>query len=68
MIQLLHGDLPSPIDPPSGCVFRTRCPQAIERCAVEVPALRRLSADTEVACILAERTDDNGDRHDDQRS
>ena len=53
VIQLLHGDLPSPIDPPSGCVFRTRCPQAIERCAVEVPALRRLSEDTEAACILA---------------
>ncbi|MEO8859460.1 MAG: oligopeptide/dipeptide ABC transporter ATP-binding protein, partial [Burkholderiaceae bacterium] len=53
VIELLHGDLPSPIDPPSGCVFRTRCPQAIDRCAVEIPPLRRLSEDTEAACILA---------------
>ncbi len=53
VIQLLHGDLPSPIHPPSGCVFRTRCPHAIERCAVEVPDLRRLSEDTQAACILA---------------
>jgi len=51
--QLLQGDLPSPIDPPSGCVFRTRCPQAIDRCAREVPELRRLDDQTEVACILA---------------
>ena len=53
VIQLLHGDLPSPINPPSGCVFRTRCPQAIERCAQEVPPLRRLSDKTQVACLLA---------------
>ena len=53
VIQLLHGDLPSPINPPSGCVFRTRCPNAIERCAQEVPALRRLNDDTEAACLLA---------------
>ena len=53
VIQLLHGDLPSPIDPPSGCVFRTRCPKAIARCAQEVPALRRLNPDTEAACLLA---------------
>ncbi len=53
VVQLLHGDLPSPINPPSGCVFRTRCPQAIERCGQEVPELRRLSDFTEAACILA---------------
>lgn len=53
VIQLLQGDLPSPIDPPSGCVFRTRCPQAIERCAQEIPVLRRLNEQSEAACWLA---------------
>jgi oligopeptide transport system ATP-binding protein len=49
----LVGEVPSPISPPSGCVFRTRCPYSIDRCAQEVPALRQIG-ETLVACHLAE--------------
>lgn len=52
--QPLSGEPPSPLKPPSGCVFRTRCPHAVERCAHEVPVLRQVGASL-VACHLAEQ-------------
>ena len=49
---VLSGDLPSPMDPPAGCPFHTRCPVAIERCSREMPALRVLADGSQVACHL----------------
>jgi oligopeptide/dipeptide ABC transporter ATP-binding protein len=46
----VHGEPASPIDPPSGCRFRTRCPRAQERCALEEPKLRQLGTDHYAAC------------------
>jgi oligopeptide transport system ATP-binding protein len=51
-IQLLQGDLPSPLSPPSGCVFRTRCPHAFEKCGVDVPPLIPVNAQSQAACWL----------------
>ena len=50
--RLLPGDLPSPITPPPGCHFHTRCPYAFDRCKVESPALREVRPGHRVACHL----------------
>ena len=52
VVQLLSGDLPSPIDLPSGCVFRSRCPEAFAKCAVEVPPLKPVDGQSQAACWL----------------
>lgn len=56
---VLSGEVPSPINPPAGCRFHTRCPIAVERCSTEEPALREIPLDgrvpdDQVACHLAE--------------
>lgn len=54
---LLRGDLPSPLDPPSGCVFRTRCPRAVAACEQAAPKLEaREGASSLAACFRAGET------------
>ena len=53
----LTGDMPSPLDPPEGCVFHGRCPYSVKRCQLEVPALRRMENGDWVACHQAEELD-----------
>ena len=52
----LKGEIPSPLDPPSGCHFHPRCPHALPRCHVEAPALREIAPGHRSACHLNDRT------------
>lgn len=51
----LEGEVPSPLNPPSGCKFRTRCKYATERCAQEPPVFREVEPDHFVACHLFDK-------------
>jgi peptide/nickel transport system ATP-binding protein/oligopeptide transport system ATP-binding protein len=50
----VDGDVPSPVHPPSGCAFHTRCRHVMDRCRVETPVLRDISAGHQMACFLHE--------------
>ncbi|TMN21981.1 ATP-binding cassette domain-containing protein [Lentibacillus cibarius] len=52
---ILDGELPSPVNPPSGCVFRTRCPFAMDICAEQKPAWKEVETDHYVACHLHDK-------------
>jgi oligopeptide transport system ATP-binding protein len=54
---ILEGDIPSPSNPPTGCVFNTRCPIAKELCSAEAPEWREVEPDHWVACHFAEQSD-----------
>ena len=49
--QVLSGELPSPLAPPSGCAFHKRCPHAVAKCSVETPVLEDLGGGQQVACL-----------------
>ena len=51
--QPVHGDVPNPLQPPTGCSFHPRCPHANERCRVERPALQTIGG-VQVACHAAD--------------
>ena len=51
-LSRIEGDVPSPIDPPTGCRFHTRCPHKMDVCVSELPVLRDVGAGHRVACHL----------------
>lgn len=57
---ILRGDVPSPVNPPSGCAFHTRCPYATDICRTEVPVLKEISDGHFAACHLREPAAPNG--------
>jgi oligopeptide/dipeptide ABC transporter ATP-binding protein len=52
--MIITGEVPSPMNPPKGCVFNTRCPIAIDDCHTEMPELREVSPEHWVACLRAD--------------
>jgi oligopeptide transport system ATP-binding protein len=50
---VLRGEVPSPLNPPAGCVFHPRCPLAVDRCREAIPDLREIKPDHWAACHLA---------------
>lgn len=54
--QAVKGELPSPLDPPSGCTFHPRCPHASARCKEEAPVLRKIGPGRQAACHLNDQT------------
>jgi oligopeptide/dipeptide ABC transporter ATP-binding protein len=59
---ILKGDVPSPIDPPRGCRFHTRCPYAIKECAEIKPRLREIAPNHFAACIRIGKDEPDIDR------
>jgi peptide/nickel transport system ATP-binding protein/oligopeptide transport system ATP-binding protein len=60
LTPLVDGDVPSPVNPPSGCAFHTRCRHAMDRCRVERPVLLEAGAQHRVACWLNDGTGREG--------
>jgi oligopeptide/dipeptide ABC transporter ATP-binding protein len=53
---ILSGDVPSPVNPPTGCRFHTRCPLAVERCRVETPPMKEVAPGHFAACHFRDGT------------